>query len=422
VRVCEEVQGVAAIDFVNRGSKATVGTVFSEGLNVSSCVNCGQCIKVCPTGALAEKTYIREVLAALEDPEVVAVAQHAPAVSVTLGELFGLEAGSDIDGVMVGALRTLGFDYVFDTSFTADLTIMEETSELIHRIKTGETLPMLTSCSPGWVKFVEEFYLEFLPNVSTCKSPQQMMGAVVKRFWAERMGLDPAKVFSVSIMPCTAKKCEAERPEMAPEGLPDVDAVLTTRELAQLIRQRGLDMAAVRPDTADTPFGERSSAGKIFGATGGVMEAALCTAHFMLTGNELGDLTIPPLRGLNGREEAVVKVGSAEVGVAVVSGLVSARELLDELRNGRKDLHFIEVMACPGGCISGGGQPIDVSPGAVRRRMQALYRIDEGAALRTSHTNASVLRLYEEFLGEPLGHKSHELLHTHYAAREEVVR
>jgi NADH-quinone oxidoreductase subunit G/NADP-reducing hydrogenase subunit HndD len=422
VRVCEEVQDVAAIDFVNRGSKATVGTAFNEGLNVSSCVNCGQCIKVCPTGALAEKTYIREVLAALEDPEIVVVAQHAPAVSVTLGELFGLEPGADIDGVMVGALRTLGFDYVFDTSFTADLTIMEETSELIDRIKTGGTLPMLTSCSPGWVKFVEEFYPEFLPNVSTCKSPQQMMGAVIKRFWAERMGLDPQKVFSVSIMPCTAKKFEADRPEMAPEGLADVDAVLTTRELAQLIRQRGLDMTAVRPDTADTPFGERSSAGKIFGATGGVMEAALRTAHFMLTGNELGDLTIPPLRGLNGRKEARVQVGSAEVGVAVVSGLVSARKLLDELRNGRKDLHFIEVMACPGGCISGGGQPIDVPPEAVRQRMQALYRIDEGATLRTSHTNSSVLRLYEEFLGEPLGHKSHELLHTHYAPREEVVR
>jgi NADH-quinone oxidoreductase subunit G/NADP-reducing hydrogenase subunit HndD len=422
VRVCEEVQGVAAIDFVSRGSRATVGTAFNEGLNVSSCVNCGQCIKACPTGALAEKTYVREVLAALDDPDITVVAQHAPAVSVTLGELFGVEPGTDVDGVMVGALRQLGFDHVFDTSFTADLTIMEETSELIHRVKSGGVLPMLTSCSPGWVKFLEEFYPEFLPNVSTCKSPQQMMGAVIRRFWAERMGLDRAKVYSVSIMPCTAKKFEAERPEMAGDGMADVDAVLTTRELAQVIRQRGLDMTAVQPDTADTPFGERSSAGKIFGATGGVMEAALRTAYFMLTGTELDAREIPALRGLEGRKEARVKVGALEVGVAVVSGLSNARALLDELRAGRDDLHFIEVMACPGGCISGGGQPIDVEPDAVRRRMQALYRIDATEKLRTSHTNESVLRLYEEFLGEPLGHKSHELLHTHYAPRAEVVR
>jgi NADH-quinone oxidoreductase subunit G/NADP-reducing hydrogenase subunit HndD len=422
VRVCEEVQAVGAIDFIGRGSKATVGTAFNEGLNVSSCVNCGQCIKACPTGALAEKTYIREVIAALEDPGMVVVAQHAPAVSVTLGELFGVAPGTDLDGVMIGALRQLGFDYVFDTSFTADLTIMEETSELIHRIQGAGTLPMLTSCSPGWVKFIEEFYPEFLPNVSTCKSPQQMMGAVIKRFWAARMGIDPTKVFSVSIMPCTAKKFEADRPEMADGGLADVDAVLTTRELAQLIRQRGLDLTVVQPDTADTPFGERSTAGKIFGATGGVMEAAVRTAHFMLTGKELDDLAIPALRGLEGRKEATVRIGPAEVGVAVVSGLGNARELLNELRDGRNDLHFIEVMGCPGGCISGGGQPIDLDLSAVKSRMQALYNLDAEGELRTSHTNASVMRLYEEFLGEPLGHKSHELLHTHYAPREEVVR
>ena len=422
VRVCEEVQGVAAIDFVNRGSKATVGTAFNEGLNVSSCVNCGQCIKACPTGALAEKTYIREVLGALEDPDLVVVAQHAPAVSVTLGELFGVEPGTDVDGTMVGALRQLGFNYVFDTSFTADLTIMEETSELVHRVKSGGVLPMLTSCSPGWAKFLEEFYPEFLPNVSTCKSPQHMMGAVIKRFWAERMGIDPAKVYSVSIMPCTAKKFEAERPEMGADGLADVDAVLTTRELAQVIRQRGLDLAAVEPDTADTPFGERSTAGKIFGATGGVMEAALRTAHFMLTGRELDSLEIPALRGLDGRKEARIEVGPLEVGVAVVSGLANARTLLEELRNGRSDLHFIEVMACPGGCISGGGQPIGLELDAVRRRMSSLYRIDAGERLRTSHSNQSVARLYEDFLGEPLSHRSHELLHTHYAPRAEVVR
>jgi NADH-quinone oxidoreductase subunit G/NADP-reducing hydrogenase subunit HndD len=422
VRVCEEVQGVAAIDFIQRGSKAHVGTAFGEGLNVSSCVNCGQCIKVCPTGALAEKTYIREVLAALENPEMTVVAQHAPAVSVTLGELFGLEPGTDVDGSMVGALRTLGFRYVFDTSFTADLTIMEEASEFIERVKTGGILPMFTSCSPGWVKFLEEFYPAFLPNVSSCKSPQQMMGAVIKRFWAERMGLDPSKVFSVSIMPCTAKKFEAERPEMAADGLPDVDAVLTTRELAQLIRQRGLDMTAISPEGADTPFGERTTAGKIFGATGGVMEAALRTGYFMLTGGELPHLEIPAVRGLNGRKEAKIKIGALEVGVAVVSGLGNAKTLLDELRAGRTDLHFIEVMACPGGCISGGGQPIGVETDAVRQRMQSLYDLDSSSKARTSHANQSVLRLYGEFLGEPLGDRSHQLLHTHYAAREEIVR
>jgi len=249
-----------------------------------------------------------------------------------------------------------------------------------------------------------------------------MMGAVIKRFWAERMGIDPAKVYSVSIMPCTAKKFEAERPEMGADGLADVDAVLTTRELAQVIRQRGLDLAAVEPDTADTPFGERSTAGKIFGATGGVMEAALRTAHFMLTGRELDSLEIPALRGLDGRKEARIEVGPLEVGVAVVSGLANARTLLEELRNGRSDLHFIEVMACPGGCISGGGQPIGLELDAVRRRMSSLYRIDAGERLRTSHSNQSVARLYEDFLGEPLSHRSHELLHTHYAPRAEVVR
>jgi iron only hydrogenase large subunit-like protein len=248
------------------------------------------------------------------------------------------------------------------------------------------------------------------------------MGAVIKRFWAARMGIDPAKVFSVSIMPCTAKKFEADRPEMADGGLADVDAVLTTRELAQLIRQSGLDLTVVQPDTADTPFGETSTAGKIFGATGGVMEAAVRTAHFMLTGKELDDLAIPALRGLEGRKEATVRIGPAEVGVAVVSGLGNARELLNELRDGRNDLHFIEVMGCPGGCISGGGQPIDLDLSAVKSRMQALYNLDAEGELRTSHTNASVMRLCEEFLGEPLGHKSHELLHTHYAPREEVVR
>jgi NADP-reducing hydrogenase subunit HndD len=421
VRMCEEIQAVAAIDFIGRGSKAVVGTAFGQGLNVSSCVNCGQCIKVCPTGALTEQSSIKEVVDALDDPKRTVVVQHAPAVSVTLGELFGMQPGVDVDGVMTGALRQLGFDRVFDTSFTADLTIMEEGSELVDRLTNGGVLPMMTSCSPGWIKFVEEFYPDFIDNLSSCKSPQQMMGAVVKSFWAERQEIDPASIFSVSIMPCTAKKFEALRPGMVREGIPDIDAVLTTRELAQLIRMRGLDIHAVQPEGADTPFGERTTAGKIFGATGGVMEAALRSGYYLVTGQELEKLEMEALRGFGGVKEARVKVGDLEVGVAVAHGLGNARELLEQLRAGRNDLHFIEVMACPGGCIGGGGQPIGAAPEAVKARMAALYDIDRTESVRLSHHNKEVQRLYEEYLGKPLGERSHHLLHTHYVKRDVVL-
>jgi NADH-quinone oxidoreductase subunit G/NADP-reducing hydrogenase subunit HndD len=421
VRICEEVQGVAAIDFIGRGSRAKIGTAFDEGLNVSSCINCGQCILVCPTGALHEQSHIKEVIEALEDPDRMVVVQHAPAVSVTLGEEFGLPAGSDVVGTMTHALRMLGFDRVFDTGFTADLTIMEEGSELIHRLQNGGKLPMLTSCSPGWIKFVETFYPDFLENLSTCKSPQQMMGAVIKSYFAQREGIDPARIFSVSIMPCTAKKFEAGRPEMGHDGMADIDAVLTTRELARIIRMRGLDLREMQPDTADTPFGERTTAGKLFGATGGVMEAAIRSAHYLLTGRELGDLKVAAVRGLDGVKEARVQIDGTELGVAVVSGLGNAAKLLDQIRQGRHDLHFIEVMTCPGGCISGGGQPIGASRTAIRARMEGLYQLDAEETVRTSHSNKSVQRLYEEFLGQPLGEKSHHLLHTQYAKRAVLV-
>ncbi|HPQ68597.1 MAG TPA: NADH-dependent [FeFe] hydrogenase, group A6 [bacterium] len=420
VRVCEEVQGVSAIDFTFRGSSSIVGTAFGQGLNVSSCVNCGQCILVCPTGALSERNSIKDVLAALEDPSKTVVVQHAPAVSVTLGELLGLKPGKDVMGIMTAAFRKLGFDKAFDTCFTADLTIMEEGSELVQRIKTGGTLPMFTSCSPGWIKFIEQFYPEYLPNVSSCKSPQQMMGAVIKSYWAEKTGVDPRDIYSVSIMPCTAKKFEAGRPEMGRGGVPDIDAVLTTRELAQMIRMRGVDIHALEPEDADTPFGERSSAGKLFGATGGVMEAAIRSAYYLITGEELEHLKVTAVRGLKGVKEAKVKIGDLEVGVAVVSGLMNARELIEQIKAGRNDLHFIEVMCCPGGCISGGGQPVGVSVDAVQARMRALYQIDRDEDLRVSHKNKWVQRLYEEFLGEPLGHKSHELLHTKYNKRDVI--
>jgi iron-only hydrogenase group A len=368
VRVCEEVQGVAAIDFAGRGSQAKIATAFDEGLNVSSCVNCGQCVMVCPTGALRETSHVKQVTDALADPEMFVVVQHAPAVSVTLAEEFGMKPGQDVCGAMVTALRRMGFDRVFDTGFTADLTIMEEASELAHRVANDGTLPMFTSCSPGWIKFVETFYPEFTANLSTCKSPQQMMGAIIKSYFAEKEGIDPSKIFSVSVMPCTAKKFESGRGEMGRDGVADVDAVLTTRELARMIEMRGLQLGDLEPSHADTPFGERTSAGKIFGASGGVMEAAARTAHFLLTGEEMEKMEVTAVRGMDGIKEARVRIGDIDVGVAVASGLGNARKLLEEIRNGRDDLHFIEVMTCPGGCIAGGGQPQRGQADAVKAR------------------------------------------------------
>jgi len=421
VRVCEEVQAVGAIDFIGRGSKTRIGPAFDEGLNVSSCVNCGQCVAVCPVGALVETRAIDEVRAALADPQKIVVVQHAPSVSVSLAEEFGLRPGTDVDGPFVTALRRLGFAWVFDTAFTADLTIMEEASELAHRLANGGVLPMMTSCSPGWVKFVEQFYPDLIPNLSTCKSPQQMLGAVVKTFLAGRLGVEPERIYSVAIMPCTAKKFEAGRAEMGRDGRQDIDAVLTTREVAELIRMYGLDLGSLPPDAADTPFGERTSAGKLFGASGGVAEAALRTAHYLLTGQTPDDLRIQALRGLDGIKEFRATVAGTEIGVAAASGLGNARRLMDQVRAGRKDLQFIEVMSCAGGCVAGGGQPRSASPDAVRARMQALYLIDRDAILRASHENPAIQRLYAEFLGKPLSRKSHELLHTHYDARETVM-
>lgn len=421
VRVCEEVQDVGAIDFIGRGCSAKVGTAFDEGLNVSTCIHCGQCVIACPTGALREKSHIERVSAALADPDVYVVAQHAPAVSVTLAEEFGMDPGQDVAASMTSALRRLGFDRVFETSFSADLTIMEEAAELVHRIQNGGQLPMMTSCSPGWISFVETFYPKFIGNLSTCKSPQQMLGAVIKSYFAEREGIDPSKIFSVAIMPCTAKKFEARRPEMMRDGVADIDAVLTTRELSKLIKQGGLNLRTLPPESADTPFGERSTAGKLFGGSGGVMEAALRTAYKTLTGDELEELEIEAVRGLEGIKEATIDVGGTKVSVAVVSGLGNARLLLDSIQKGEKEFHFVEVMTCPGGCIAGGGQPHGVNPEKVKERLKALYRLDSTSDLRRSHENSAIQRLYEEYLGEPLGEKSHHLLHTTFAPRE-VVR
>ncbi len=418
VRVCTEVMGVAAIDYINRGSRSMIGTAFNKGLNTSSCINCGQCIMVCPTGALSEKGHLNEIMMALGDPSRKVAVQYAPAITVSLAEEFGLEPGIDMHGVLNAALRKIGFDYVFDTSFSADLTIMEESAELIHRVTSGGVLPLITSCCPAWVKYAEEFATDFIPHISTCKSPQQMLGAILKSHFADRIGASPGEIYSVSVMPCTAKKFEAQREDMTRHGESDVDAVMTTREMAQLIRLSGLDLNMLEPELTDSPMGIRSSAGKIFGASGGVMEAALRTAYHTLTGRELIDFRIQSVRGTAGRKETRLRIGDLDLGVAVVSGLANARELLEEIRNGRDDIHFIEVMACPGGCIAGGGQHIGACEGAVAARSRTLYDIDDRESLKVSHKNPEIEALYREFLGEPLGHRSHELLHTGYIKRE----
>ena len=418
VRVCEEIQGVSAIDFINRGSKAVIGTAFNQGLNVSSCINCGQCIMVCPTGALVETSAISPVLQAIANPDLHVVVQHAPSVSVTLGEEFNLPVGDDVEGKMTNALRKIGFDKVFETAFSADLTVMEEASEFVYRLNNNGKLPMMTSCSPGWIKYVEQFYPEFIPNLSSCKSPQQMLGAVIKSYYAESNNIPQEKIYSVAIMPCTAKKFEADREEMSYNGIQDIDAVLTTRELATMIKMKGIEFDNLATDKADSPFGEQSGAGKIFGTSGGVMEAALRTAYKLITNTELQQLDINEVRGMKDLKIVKINISGQEFGFAVVNGLGNAKKLLEEIKNGRNDIHFIEVMTCPGGCIAGGGQPLNTNKEKVIERMKALYSIDKEVKIRKAHDNPSVCFLYENYLGEPLGHKSHELLHTKYSERK----
>lgn len=421
VRVCEEVMGVACIDFVGRGSNSIVGTAFDKGLNTSSCVNCGQCIMVCPTGALTEKGHLSEINEVLQNPNKKVAIQYAPSISVSLAEEFGMEPGADINGIMNAAIRKMGFDYVFDTTFGADLTIIEEASELIERIKTNQPLPMITSCCPGWIKYAEEFVPDFIPNLSSCKSPQQMTGAIIKSKFIEQENIKQEDIYSVAIMPCTAKKFEGQREEMTQNGISDVDAVLTTREFVKMLNMFGIDMHTLTPELANNPLGVRTSAGKIFGNSGGVAEAAIRTAYYKLTDKELVNFRVEALRGLKGRKEAKLKIGDLELGVAVVNGLGNAKALLQEIKEGRKDLHFIEVMACPGGCVAGGGQPIKMDEEAIKARAKSLYKIDDLESIKVSHKNPDVQKLYAEYLGEPLGHKSHELLHTHYQKREVVL-
>lgn len=417
IRVCHDVQTVSVIGFVNRGPDTMVATVLDEGLGNVECTNCGQCIHACPVGAIKEKSCVDEVWAAIDDPEKHVVVQEAPAIRAALGEEFGLAPGTLVSGKMHAALKRLGFDAVFDTNFTADLTIMEEGSELVKRIKGGGVLPQITSCSPGWIKFAEHFYPDLLGHISTCKSPQQMFGSLAKTYYAENADMDPKKIVSVSVMPCTAKKFEASRPEMTDSGYQDVDYVLMTRELARMIKEAGIDFASLPDEEAEPLMGMYTGAGTIFGATGGVMEAALRTAYKLVTGKELENLDIKPVRGMAGIKEATVDVDGLEVKVAVAHGLGNARKLLDPVRVGKSPYHFIEIMACPGGCVGGGGQPISFDMALRSTRGQTLYNEDAELPYRKSYENPSIKRLYVEYLEEPLGEKSHHLLHTRYKSR-----
>lgn len=422
VRVCREVQSVGAIDFVNRGTESIVTTFMDQGLGNSECVNCGQCIHVCPVGAIKENSCTKDVWKALSNPEKHVVVQEAPAVRVALGEGLGLPTGTQVAGKMYAALRRLGFDSVFDTNFTADLTILEEGSELVQRITGDGTLPQITSCCPGWIKFMEHFYPDLIPNLSTCKSPQQMFGALTKTYYAETRNIDPADIVSVSVMPCTAKKFEADRPEMNDSGYRDVDHVLTTRELIRMIREAGLDFANLDEEKADELMGQYTGAGTIFGATGGVMEAAVRSAYKLVTGEELEKLDVMPLRGIEGIKTATIQIGDLQANVAVAHGLANARVLLDDIRAGRSPYHFIEIMACPGGCVGGGGQPIGFDMAVRNKRSEGLYNEDSALPLRRSHNNPAVQKLYNDYLEKPLGERSHHLLHTTYSERPCILR
>ena len=425
VAVCDKIQGISVIGANARGFDTHIGSAFEYGLGDVACISCGQCITACPTGALAERDDTQKVFDALNDPTKHVVVQTAPAVRVGLGEEFGYEMGTVVTGKMVSALKMLGFDGVFDTNFAADLTIMEEATEFLARFKEGKNLPLITSCSPGWVKYCEHYHPDFIPNLSSCKSPQGMFGSVAKTFYAEKMGIDPKDIFVVSVMPCTAKKFEAERTDYsAVKGLADIDASITVRELARMIKKAGINFRMIPDAEFDAPFGLGSGAGTIFGATGGVMEAALRTAYEVVTGKELTDLaTFKAVRGVEGIKEASYDLDGVTVNVAVASGLANAKKVLEMVKSGEKKYDFIEIMACPGGCVNGGGQPI--VPASVRNfedvralRAAGLYNDDANLPVRKSHENADVKAIYDEFFGEPGSHKAHDILHTGYTERK----
>lgn len=421
VAACQA-QHISVIGANARGFDTHIGSAFEKPLDSVACVSCGQCIVNCPTGAIYEKDDTAKVLEAINDPEKFVVVHTAPSIRVTLGECFGMHIGTNVQGKMVAALRRLGFDKVFDTDFGADLTIVEEANEFLGRVRNGGVLPMITSCSPGWIKYCEHYYPDMLDHLSSCKSPQQMSGAIIKTWYAEKMGIDPKDIVVVGIMPCTAKKFETKRENQSASGYPDVDYSLTTRELGRMIESAGIFFKHLPDEEFDNPLGDSTGAAVIFGATGGVMEAALRTAVEKLSGEELKSLDFTEVRGTDGIKEASYTVNGMEIKVCVVSGLANANTIMEKVKNGTADYHFIEIMGCPGGCVNGGGQPIQHA--VVRnfvdlraRRAAALYEADKDMPLRKSHESEAVKRLYAEFLGEPGSHKAHEVLHTSYVAR-----
>ena len=426
--VCSATQGIGVIGANERGFATQIASAFDMPLADTACVSCGQCITACPTGALTEKDDTQKVFDAIADPEKFVVVQVAPAVRASLGEAFGLPIGTNVEGKMIAALRRLGFNKVFDTNFSADLTIMEEATEFLGRVQNGGKLPMITSCSPGWIRYCENYFPDFIPNLSTCKSPQQMFGAVVKTYYAQKMGINPDNIVSVSVMPCTAKKFEIGRDDQSAAGVPDLDISITTRELSRMIKKAGIMFNDLPEEKCDSPLGTGTGAAVIFGATGGVMEAALRTAVWTLTGKpDSSPIEFKEVRGVEGIKEATYNINGMDVKVAVASGLANAKALLKKVRAGEAEYHFIEIMGCPGGCVNGGGQIIQ--PAHVRNftdiraeRAKVLYSIDEANTLRFSHDNPDVQTLYKEFLGEPNSHKAHELLHTSYKAHPELYR
>lgn len=423
VAACKNVQNIGAISTINRGFESCISTVGENSLNDVNCTFCGQCIEACPTGALHEKQTIDEVWEKINDPEWVVIAQTAPAVRVALGEEFGMEIGSNVTGKMVNALKRLGFNKVFDTNTGADFTIMEEANEFIKRFTANENLPMITSCSPGWIRFIEMNYPELLPHLSTCKSPHQMFGALIKTYYAKKEGINPEKIYVVSVMPCIAKKFERQREEMQNEGLYDVDNVITTRELARMIKQANIEFTNLEDEEFDSPMGEATGAAAIFGTTGGVMEAALRTAGDILTGEDMPKIDFELVRGGDAIKKATLNIAGKEIKVVAASGLANARKILDEIKEGKADYQFVEIMACPGGCVMGGGQPIKSSKTRsavdVRKlRADALYTIDEKSTIRKSHENPVVKKIYQEFLEKPGSEIAEKLLHTSYKKRE----
>ncbi|WP_066503836.1 NADH-dependent [FeFe] hydrogenase, group A6 [Abyssisolibacter fermentans] len=419
--MCNEVQTCGILSSLNRGFDAFVGPAFNMPMKDSSCTYCGQCVAVCPTAALTEINHTRKVWRAINHPDKYVIVQTAPAIRVALGELFGMEAGTIVTGKLVTALKRIGFDSVFDTDFGADLTIIEEASELIHRIEHNGTLPMLTSCCPAWVKFIEHQFPELLDIPSTCKSPHIMFGTIAKTYLAEKMKIDPKKIVVVSVMPCIAKKAEAKRPELTKDYNDNVDIVITTRELGAMIREAGIDFANLPDSDFDRPLGETTGASIIFGTTGGVIEAALRTAYEWMTGEELNNVEFKQLRGIEGIREATVDIKDKQLRIGIAHGLGNARKILEDIRDGKSKFDAIEIMACPGGCIGGGGQPYHHgNVEIIKKRQEAIYKEDRNKKLRKSHENSEVMKLYEEYLGEPYGKKAHELLHTHYESKNRI--